>query len=50
MEAYGNNAPPGSTFRQWLKIFKIHDFNLKDIEREGTPKLFEDDSLENIFD
>ena len=50
VEAYGNNAPSESTFKQWFRIFKNHEFNDKDKEREGAPKKFEDEDLEAILD
>ena len=49
VETYDDNALPESTCRQWFRRFKNHDFNVKDKESEGSPKIFEDKDLEAIF-
>ena len=41
--------PSESTCRQWLRIFRNHNFDLEDKEREGEPKRFEDEDLEAIL-
>ena len=32
VEAYGHNAPPESTCRQWFRRFKNHNFEDQDLE------------------
>ena len=49
VKAYGHNAPPESTCRQWFRIFKNHNFDLEDKERERAPKRFQDEDLEAIL-
>ena len=38
---YCNNPPPESTCREWFRRFKNHDSYVKDKERKGTSKRFE---------
>ena len=38
VEAYGHNAPPERTCRQWFTRIKNQDFDLEDKERKGTQK------------
>ena len=47
---YGYNAPPQSTCKQQFRKFKIHDFSVKDKEREGASKRFKYNDLEVILD
>ncbi|XP_070271023.1 bromodomain-containing protein 8 isoform X5 [Myotis yumanensis] len=41
-EAYGEHAPSQGTCERWFKRFKRDDFDVKDKERPGQPKKFED--------
>ena len=49
-KAYLHNDPSESTCRHWFRIFKNHNLDLEDKEREGAPKWFEDVNLVVILD
>lgn len=48
-EAYGEHAPAERTCQRWFRQFKEGDFDIKDKERSGQPKKFEDHELEAIL-
>lgn len=50
VETYGDNVPTQDTCVRWFKRFKIGDFDLKDKERPGQPKKFEDAELQELLD
>ena len=50
VETYGDNVLSDTTCRDWFRRFKNNDFKLKDKERSGAPKKFEDKELEEILD
>lgn len=49
VEAYGDLTPSQDTFERWFNRFKKGDFDLKDKERPGQPKKFEDSELEALL-
>ena len=49
-EAYGKHAPSQDTCERWFKRFKSDDFNVKDKERPGQPKKFEDQQFQALLD
>ena len=49
-EAYGNHTPTVQTVENWFRRFKSGDFDLKDKERPGQPKKFQDTELEAFLD
>lgn len=50
VEAYGSHALSEPTCREWFRKFKSGDFDLKDKERSGQPKKFEDAELQALLD
>ena len=50
MEVYGEHALAERTCQKWFAQFKSSDFDLKDEERPGQPKKFEDEELEALLD
>lgn len=50
IEAYGDHALSGTTCRDWYRRFKSGDFDVKDKERPGQPRKFEDDELQVLLD
>ena len=50
VEVYGEHALAERTFQKWFARFKSGDFGLKDEERPGQPKKFEDEELEALLD
>lgn len=49
-EVYGDAAPSYTTCKFWFARFKSGDFNVKDKERSGQPKKFEDEELQALLD
>nr|KAF6360078.1 hypothetical protein mMyoMyo1_011036 [Myotis myotis] len=49
-EACGKHAPSQDTCERWFKCFKSEDFDVKDKERTGQPKKFEDQQLQALLD
>jgi histone-lysine N-methyltransferase SETMAR len=49
-EAYGEQALSETTCRDWFRRFKNNDFDLKDKQRPGQPKKFQDEELEALLD
>ena len=49
-EAYGEHAPYQHTCEHWFKCFKGDDFYVKDKERPGQLKKFEDQQLQALLD
>ena len=47
---HGDYAPSETTCRDWFRRFKNNDFNVKDKERSGAPKKFENEELEELLD
>lgn len=47
--AIGENAVSYSTCKKWFQRFREGNFNLKDEERPGQPKKFEDEELEQLL-
>ena len=45
IEAYVGHAIAQKTYKQWFKHFESGDFDVKDKERPGQPKNFEDADL-----
>lgn len=50
VEAYGEHAPSNTTCKEWFQRFKGGDFDVRDKEREGGPKKFEDAELEAMLE
>ena len=50
MENYGDNVPTRDACVRWFRGFKNFDFDLKDKERLGQPKKFEDSELQALLD
>ena len=50
VEFYGEHALVERTCQKWFVRFKSGDFVLKDEERPGQPKKFEDEELEALLD
>ena len=48
-ETYGEHALSETTCKDWYRPFKSVDFDLKDKERPGQPKKFEDEDLEALL-
>lgn len=49
-EAYGQYALSEPTCREWFRRFKNGDFEVRDKERSGQPKKFQDDELATLLD
>lgn len=50
VEAYGEHALTQKTCERWFKRFKSGDFDIKDKERPGQPKKFENADLQALLD
>lgn len=50
VEVYGDDALAKTQCFVWFQRFKSGNFDIKDKERPGQPKRFEDDELETILD
>jgi transposase len=49
-ETYSKHAPSVKTCEYWYRRFKSGDFDLKDKERSGQPKKFENAELQALLD
>lgn len=49
VEVYGDALAKTQCF-EWFQRFKSADFDIKDKERPGQPKKFEDEELETLLD
>lgn len=50
VEAYNEDALSERTCREWFQKFKKGDFDVKDKDRSGRPKIYEDADLEKLLD
>ena len=50
METYGDNFLTQDAYVRWFRRFKSGDFNLKDKDRPGQPKKFQDAELKALLD
>ena len=50
VELYGKHALAKTHFFEWFQRFKSGDFDIKDKERPGQSKKFEDEELEALLD
>lgn len=50
MEVYGDDAMSKSQSFEWFQRFKRGEFDIKDKERPGQPKKFDDDELKRLLD
>lgn len=50
LDVYGEHAPSLRTCETWFRKFKSGDFDVKDAERSGRPKSFEDAELQALLD
>ena len=50
VEVYGETALSERSSREWFKKFKNGEFDGKDKERSGRPKVYEDAELESLLD
>lgn len=50
VEAYGEHAFSDSMCRRWFRQFEDGIFDVDDAEREGRPKKFNDEQLEELLD
>jgi len=48
-EMYGDETPSERTCRVWFERFRNSDFDMRDKERSGQPKKFEDE-LQELLD
>ncbi|KOC59630.1 Histone-lysine N-methyltransferase SETMAR, partial [Habropoda laboriosa] len=49
-EVYGDETPSERTCRVWFEGFRNGDFDMRDKERPGQPKKFEDVELQELLD
>ena len=49
-DTYGEHTPSERTCREWFQRFKNGDFDLKEKERPGGPKKFDDAELQALLD
>ena len=49
VEAYGDLALSEATGKTWFQRFRDHDFDVRNEERGGPPKKFEDSELQAIL-
>ena len=50
VETYGAAALSERSCREWFQKFKNGEFDIKDKERSGRPKVYEDAELEELLD
>lgn len=50
VKAYGEAALSERTCREWFQKFKNGDFDVKDKDRSGRPKIYEDAELEVLLE
>ena len=50
VDVYGDHAPSEPTCRYWFQRFKSGDFDVNDKERDGAPKKFQNEELEELLD
>ena len=50
METYGDNVLTQDACVRWFRRFKSGDFDLKDKDRPGQPKKFQDAELQALLD
>ena len=50
VEAYGEAALSERSCREWFQKFKNGEFDVKDKERSGRPKVYEDAELEALLE
>ena len=50
VEEYGDAALRERSCREWFQKFKNGEFNVKDKEHSGRPKVYEDAKLETLLD
>lgn len=50
VELYGDHCLSRTQCKEWFTRFKSGDFDIKDKERPGQPKMFEDEELEALLE
>jgi [histone H3]-lysine36 N-dimethyltransferase SETMAR len=50
VELYGEHAVSNTQCKEWFARFRSGDFDIRDKERPGQPKKFEDEKLEELLD
>jgi len=50
VEAYSHAVLSDRSCREWFQKFKNGEFDVKDKERSGRPKVYEDAELEALLD
>ena len=50
VETYGEAALSETSCREWFQKFKNGEFDIKDKERSGRPKVYEDAELKALLD
>ena len=50
VEIYGEHAPSKTSCKEWFRRFNSGDFDVRDKEREGTSKKFEDAELQALLE
>lgn len=50
VDIYGENAPSERSCREWFQRFRNDEFDVRDKEREGAPKKFNDEQLQALLD
>ncbi|EGI60973.1 Mariner Mos1 transposase, partial [Acromyrmex echinatior] len=50
VEIYGEHAPSKTSCKEWFRRFNSSDFDVRDKEREGAPKKFEDAELQALLE
>jgi len=46
---YGEHAPSKTSCKEWFRRFNSDDFDVRDKERKGAPKKFEDTELQALL-
>ena len=50
VDIYGEHAPSKTSCKEWFRRFNSGDFDVRDKEREGAPKKFEDAELQALLE
>ena len=50
VDIYGEHAPSKTSCKEWFRRFNSGDFDMRDKEREGAPKKFEDAELQALLE
>ena len=50
VDIYGEHVPSKTSCKEWFRRFNSDDFDMRDKEREGAPKKFEDTELQALLE